>query len=169
MITKRNGYGQTECVGCKNKGKFALNWDSFLFTFNGEPYCLECLLEMLDNLNEENQDLLKNYNIDVRGLYICSRNDKTMRLDKKALEYLRSLEQKNYKLEKQYEKVLNDYCHLDAYNKTQQKEFIKYLEDEIRACELTCDLTFNHNKEMKVYKENLQKFKEITGVENDRD
>ena len=34
------------------------------------------------------------------------------------------------KLKKQYEKVLNDYCRLDAYNRTQQKEFINYLEDE---------------------------------------
>ena len=81
LITKRNGHGQTNCVGCENKGKFALNWDSFLYTFNGKPYCLECLLEMLDKLNEENQEL-----------------------------------------KRQYEKVLNDYCRLDAYNKTQQKE-----------------------------------------------
>lgn len=44
---------------------------------------------------------------------------------------------------------------------TQQKEFIKYLEDEIEACELTSDLIFNHNKKMKIYKEILQKYKEI--------
>lgn len=46
---------------------------------------------------------------------------------------------------------------------TQQKVFIKYLEDEIEGCELTSDLIFNHNKEMKVYKEVLQKYKEIIG------
>lgn len=46
---------------------------------------------------------------------------------------------------------------------TQQKEFIKYLEDEIEGCELVCDLLFNHNKEMKIYKEVLQKYKEIIG------
>lgn len=55
LITKRNGHGQTNCVGCKNKGKFALNWDSFLYIFNGKPYCLECLLEILDKLNEEDK------------------------------------------------------------------------------------------------------------------
>lgn len=45
--------------------------------------------------------------------------------------------------------------------KTQQKDFINYLEDEIEACELTSDLIFNHNKKMKIYKEILQKYKEI--------
>lgn len=51
---------------------------------------------------------------------------------------------------------------IDGY-KSQQKEFIKYLEDEIEDCELTSDLIFNHNKEMKIYKEILQKYKEIIG------
>ena len=39
------------------------------------------------------------------------------------------------KLKKQYEKVLNDYCRLDAYNRTQQKKFIDYLENEIYSIE----------------------------------
>lgn len=47
---------------------------------------------------------------------------------------------------------------------TQQKEFIKYLEDEIQSCEAVSDLLFNSNKEMKVYKEILQKYKSIIGV-----
>lgn len=46
---------------------------------------------------------------------------------------------------------------------THQKEFIKYLEDKIESCKLTSDLIFNHNKEMKIYKEILQKYKEIIG------
>lgn len=48
-------------------------------------------------------------------------------------------------------------------NKTQQKEFIKYLEDEIHSCEVVSDLLFNSNKEMKVYKEILQKYKSMIG------
>lgn len=51
----------------------------------------------------------------------------TIETDQKLAEY--------DKLKKQYEKVLNDYCRLDAYNRTQQKEFIKYLEDEIQLQE----------------------------------
>lgn len=51
--------------------------------------------------------------------------------------------------------------------KNQQKEFIKWLESEIKACELTCDLIFNHNKEMKIYKEILSKYKEIIGDKNE--
>lgn len=46
---------------------------------------------------------------------------------------------------------------------SQQKEFIAYLENEIQSCELTCDLIFNHNKEMKIYKIILLKYKEIIG------
>ena len=45
----------------------------------------------------------------------------------------------------------------------QQKEFIKYLESEIGCRELISDLLFNHNKELNVYKEVLQKYKEIIG------
>lgn len=48
-----------------------------------------------------------------------------------------------------------------------QKEFIKYLEDEIESYELTSDLIFNHNKEMKIYKDILQKYKSIIGVEDE--
>ena len=48
MITKRTGHGQTICKGCKEKGKFGLNWDSFLYNFNDEPYCFECLMETLE-------------------------------------------------------------------------------------------------------------------------
>lgn len=51
--------------------------------------------------------------------------------------------------------------------KVQQKEFIKYLEDEIYSCEAVSDLLFNSNKEMKVYKEILQKYKEIIGVSDE--
>lgn len=47
--------------------------------------------------------------------------------------------------------------------KNQQKEFIKYLEDEIEACNLTQNLIFNKIKETKIYKEILQKYKEIIG------
>lgn len=52
MITKRNGYGQTECFGCKEKGKFSLNWDSFLYNFDDKPYCLDCLMEKLEELQQ---------------------------------------------------------------------------------------------------------------------
>lgn len=43
------------------------------------------------------------------------------------------------KLKKQYEKVLNDYCRLDAYNKTQQKEFVKYLEEKEKQFDIVGD------------------------------
>lgn len=45
--------------------------------------------------------------------------------------------------------------------KNQQKEFIEWLEENIKACELTSDLIFNHNKEKKIYKEIISKYKQI--------
>lgn len=70
---------------------------------------------------------------------------------------------------------LNEFAHdfirplinANFQNKNQQKAFIKYLEDEIEDCELTSNLIFNHNKEMKIYKEILQRYKEITGTTNE--
>lgn len=50
---------------------------------------------------------------------------------------------------------------------TQQKEFIRYLEDEIQSCEAVSDLLFNSNKEMKVYEEILKKYKSIIGVSDE--
>ncbi len=50
-----------------------------------------------------------------------------------------------------------------ALEETQQKEFIKYLEDEIHSCEAVSDLLFNSNKEMKAYKKSLQKYRSIIG------
>ena len=64
-----------------------------------------------------------------------------------------------------------EYTNYDNYVQkveTQQKEFIKYLEDEIHSCEAVSDLLFNSNKEMKVYKDILQKYKEIAGVSDEK-
>lgn len=89
-------------------------------------------------------------------------------------EYISILEQDNAELKKQLEEinkmiekcgfanieqVMLNYCGLLS----QQKVFIHYLEDEIHSCEAVSDLLFNSNKEMKVYKEILQKYKEIIG------
>lgn len=56
---------------------------------------------------------------------------------------------------------------LEKYYEKHQKEFIAYLENEIQSCELTCDLIFNHNKEMKIYKIILLKYKEIIGEKDE--
>lgn len=79
MITKRNGNGQTECRGCKEKGKFALTWDSFLYNFDEKPYCFNCLMEKLEHLHEENKILkqriqkaieyIRNNNVEVLKYY----------------------------------------------------------------------------------------------------
>ena len=116
---------------------------------------VKSLLKENAELKKQVEELSKNYNLDIPGIYIVSRNDEIMRLDKKALQYLRSLEQKNYKLE------------------NQQKEFVKYLEDEIKELqkiketELDYDILKDVIPQILDYKEILQKYKEIIGVSND--
>lgn len=51
--------------------------------------------------------------------------------------------------------------------KKQQKEFIEDLEAEIKGYEAISDLLFSHNKELKVYKEILSKYKEIIGSDKE--
>lgn len=116
---------------------------------------VKSLLKENAELKKQVEELSKNYNLDIPGIYIVSRNDEIMRLDKKALQYLRSLEQKNYKLE------------------NQQKEFVKYLEDEIKELqkiketELDYDILKDVIPQLLVCEDVLQKCKEIIGVSND--
>jgi hypothetical protein len=99
----------------------------------GQPYCKGYRCLDLDGLLKENKELKK------------------------------QLEEINKMIEKcgfvNIEQVMLSYCGLIA----QQKEFINYLEDEIHSCEAVSDLLFNSNKEMKVYKEILQKYRKIIG------
>lgn len=88
-------------------------------------------------------------------------------------EYISILEQDNAKLKKQLEDANEKIILLQAsepmlnYKKsleeTQQKEFIKYLEDEkdrlAGTCDIICDSKFDEADD------NLQKYKEIIGVE----
>nr|DAV89108.1 MAG TPA: hypothetical protein [Caudoviricetes sp.] len=100
--------------------------------------------------------------------------------EKADCQTVKSLLKENQELKKQLEEYQKDIKDLDNQNKRafenmqlnqlkvcnmikQQKEFINYLEDEIHSCEAVSDLLFNSNKEMKVYKEILQKYKEIIG------
>ena len=62
MITKRTGHGQTECTRCRELGRFALNWDSFLYTFNGKPYCFDCLMEMLEEKDKTINKVIEEIN-----------------------------------------------------------------------------------------------------------
>lgn len=73
------------------------------------------------------------------------------------------------KLKKQYEKVLNDYCRLDAYNITQKKEFINYLEDEYTKIQNDIEKEIDNNvkyfkiERRQIITEILQKYKSIIG------
>lgn len=73
------------------------------------------------------------------------------------------------KLKKQYEKVLNDYCRLDAYNRTQKKEFINYLEYEYTKIQNDIEKEIDNNvkyfkiERRQIITEILQKYKSIIG------
>ncbi len=89
--------------------------------------------------------------------------------DQKILyKYIKELQQENNELKKQLHEAslqIQELSYEDLLN--QQQEFIKYLEDEIKACKAVSDLLFNSNKEIKVYKEILTKYKEIIGGNKD--
>ena len=97
-----------------------------------------------------------------------TRNQKRMYRIHKQEEKIQNLEllvgklqRENDKLKKQYEKVLNDYCRLDAYNRTQQKEFIKWLEDGIKSSSALD--TINKQTAMYIYSTILIKYRSIIG------
>lgn len=91
-----------------------------------------------------------------------------LRCEKEQLNSLvNSCQEKIRKLKKQVEKVLNDYCRLDAYNRTQKKEFINYLEKRYK--DITSVIgSYGSNTDMlygkkDILKEIFQEFKSIIG------
>ena len=84
--------------------------------------------------------------------------------------YVEMIEDENKKLKKQYEKVLNDYCRLDAYNRTQQKEFIKYMNSCIKELEKGSPNKLQNTINLgiiDVTKTILQKYKHVIGVSDE--
>lgn len=76
----------------------------------------------------------------------------------------------NEELKKQVEKVLNDYCRLDAYNRTQQKKFIKYINDGIKELEKERPNKLQNIINLGIIditKTILQKYKNIIGVSDE--
>lgn len=77
----------------------------------------------------------------------------------------------NEELKKQVEKVLNDYCRLDAYNRTQQKKFIKYINDGIKELEKERPNKLQNIINLGIIditKTILQKYKNIIGVSDEK-
>lgn len=134
---------------------------------NNEYYNL--LEEKMARLINETQELKKQLEEANKKLYLCT-PEIPQNVHGKYVSYV-DLVNEMYELKKQLEdkedfikKLQATKDKLDKYNykiTMQQQEFIKYLEDEIQSCEAVSDLLFNSNKEMKVYKKILQKYKEI--------
>ena len=147
------------------------NFDSHIekgtIEMNNEYYNL--LEEKMARLINETQELKKQLEEANKKLYLCT-PEIPQNVHGKYVSYV-DLVNEMYELKKQLEdkedfikKLQATKDRLDKYNykiTMQQQEFIKYLEDEIQNCEAVSDLLFNSNKEMKVYKKILQKYKEI--------
>lgn len=139
--------------------------------------------DVFDELLEENQKLKADYGnkAQVERDLLLEEN-KELKKQLEEVEFIVGLRQKRnliHKFDKEYDeedKKKNpnrDYAGImpdaeEVYKRyysmrNQQKEFINYLEDEIHSCEAVSYLLFNSNKEMKVYKEILQKYKDIIG------
>lgn len=95
MITKRKGNGLTECRSCNEKGRFALTWDSWLYNFNDEPWCFNCLMEKLEDLQKQNTELKKENerlkNIETSLIFIKNRVKQGMtqeNINKCAINFL---------------------------------------------------------------------------------
>ena len=166
MITKRKGNGQTECYGCKQKGKFALNWDSFLYTFDDKPYCFDCLMEKLEQLYQKNQELkekIETYE-DPKDLTLMF-----MYCDEKAKDKIRELKKQLEDKEERLERLrISAIGHakreLDLEN--QQKEFIEYMEEKIICYENHQNTNlgeYERNLYFDIYNDILEKYKEIIG------
>lgn len=108
-----------------------------------------------------------------KGYYIKDEelNEYTEQLEYQVKSLKEQLEKKQNPLQGVFAQVNDDMLlrncgamqsEIDKYE-SQQKKFIEYLEAEISGCEAVSNLLFSHNKEMKVYKEVLQKYKEIIG------
>ena len=128
-------------------------------------------IQRIDNHYNELVDKFIKQFVKEKDMIIAQRIMMNLRKENKLLL------KENQKLKKQLETVRKKY-EFESKNRdkiwkilmkkeTQQKEFIAYLENEIQSCELTCDLIFNHNKEMKIYKIILLKYKEIIGVKDE--
>lgn len=104
--------------------------------------------------------------------------------EKSDCQTVKSLLKENQELKKQVEEYQKDIKDLDNQNKRafenmqlnqlkvcnmikQQKEFIKYLEDEIERKRKNATCMFEYNDTVLPLKEVLQEYKEIIGVEDE--
>lgn len=160
-----------------------MSLDNFILECEKDNKELEDTIKVLKNkiqrLTRENQELKSI----LRGTTHCFDEEEHNKLKEEITNLSKDVDMWNAKyndmfdenreLKKQLKDKAEDYRRMkdnfdskvDVLTKiaTQQKEFIKYLEDGIQSCEAVSDLLFNSNKEMKVYKEILQKYKSIIG------
>lgn len=89
-------------------------------------------------------------------------------LENLSLENI-NLQDKVIRLQQENQRLIKDYCRLDARTTTYQKEFIKYLKEEIKELkeikekELDCDILKDVIPGLLAYEEILSKYREIVG------
>ena len=123
--------------------------------------------DLIIELSKENQEL----KLELSGYRQAILEDKDMLVLKEQNDKLKKqLEEINKMIEKcgfvNIEQVMLNYCGL----LTQKKEFIKWLEDEIEKATTNpyTKLSEYGMNRIHIYKEILQKYKEIIGVSDDK-
>lgn len=144
-----------------------------------EEYMQE-ILDYIDYLEKENQDLKKKYENAVADYETTMFEKEQLKKQLEEVEFIVGLRQKRnliHKFDKEYDeedkkkKPNRDYAGImpdaeEVYRryygmKTQQQEFIKFLEDGIKSSS-TLD-TINKQTAMYIYSTTLRRYKEITG------
>ena len=126
----------------------------------------EEITEILDKLLNRKQETL------LQGLRECQlKNIEHVFITReeyidKVLNYLNDLQQENQELKKQLEasrRVAKHHLNRELELENQQKEFIKYLEDEIKRLEENNIYQSLQQMALETHKHNLSKYKEIIG------
>lgn len=136
----------------------------------------EKLEEYLRVIEPKFNSHLEKGTIEMSNEYYNLLEERMARLINENAELKKQLEENKNPLKGIFAQVNDDTLLRDCGNmnaeinelKNQQQEFIKYLEDEIKACKAVSDLLFNSNKEMKVYKEILTKYKKIMRISDEK-
>lgn len=138
---------------------------------------IDCKNRMLDKENQELKEKIKklskwDVNKDTRNSRQRVANAKLL---KENQELKKQLEENKNPLREIFAQVNDDtllrncgamQSEINGY-KTQQKEFIKYLEDEIERKRLNATCTTEYNDYVMPLKVILQKYKKITGVSDE--
>lgn len=126
------------------------------------------LLLIIEFLQKDRKQWINQYT-QAHNDYVVLQQENQQLKEWKELHSALILAKENIRVNKENQKLLNDYCRLDARTKTQQKEFIKHLEDNETKFDITANGMGASSErdeliiKARAYREILSKYKEIVG------